>query len=103
MTKQDAEIIDRAKKRIPPYLIAKDLKVSRDRVYSIIRPARTNGEDIPYFSAGRKTDQDRPAPSAQHVVLPPRLIGLLKSYGEGRGLTPSEAARHLLETAILNT
>ena len=93
-----SKIVSLAKKRVRPYLIAKQLGVHVDQVYSGIRRARTAGEIIPYF---RETKAPATVDPDFQLVVPIRLFSLLKSEAERRGKTPSELAATILETQLL--
>jgi hypothetical protein len=94
------KIIELAKKRMPPAAIARTLGCKVDQVYSAIRWARSNGADIPHF---RTVKSDPPRPSASSIVINNRLNSLLTREAERIGLSPSEMAQRLLETALLKT
>ncbi|PIE13800.1 MAG: hypothetical protein CSA70_03535 [Rhodobacterales bacterium] len=71
-----------------------------DKVYSAIRWARTNGEDIPHF---RKVKAEAKSLPASALVINARLNSLLLREAERRGLSRSEMAQKLLENALLKT
>lgn len=100
-------IIDLAKKRVPPKRIAHLLNVDQDKVYAAIRWARSNGVDIPHFRAGSPVGPEKnaetPRPSTPLIRINNRLSALLNREAERAGVTPSEMAQRLLETALLKT
>lgn len=101
MTALTHRIVELAKRRIPPRVIARQLGITPDTVYSRIRRARTEGADIPLYGPHRASKCEAPVGPNPHLSVPSRLHGLLLSYAERRGLTPSEAAGRILESALL--
>lgn len=105
MSNQHAQIVSLARQRIAPAEISKRLGVHRDTIYASIRKARREGEDIPHFRALAPTSGTAidSAPAPRQIAVPVRLFSLLEREAERLELTPSEAARHLLEQALLKT
>lgn len=101
MTVSRDTIVDLAKKRMPPASIARLLGCNVDKVYSAIRWARSNGTEIPHFRTVNATPPVRASVSS--IVINNRLNSLLVREAERSGLSPSEVAQKLLETALLKT
>lgn len=95
-TKLTEDIIKRAKLRTKPMKIAHELGCSVTRVYDVIRKARKSGETIPLFR--------QPAVEGTKVPIriPENLHKLLENYAETKGIFPNEAAKILLEDALVN-
>jgi len=105
-----------AKNRVRPAEIAEQLNVSRSAVYSVIRDARRRGVVIPLFShhslkPGVVGNNDSAVASGypclpvttRQLVVPVRIYSLLEREAERHGLTTSEAAGKLLESALLGS
>ena len=103
MSNQHAQIVSLARQRIAPAEISKRLGVHRDTIYASIRKARREGETIPHFRAFAPTSDSPSTPAPRQIAVPLRLYSLLEREAERLELTPSEAARHLLEQALLKT
>lgn len=100
MTNPNTQIIAMAKCRIPPTSISAQLGVKIDKVYSTLRRARSDGENIPFFRTRNNPPPER-APASPHIVIPVRLHSLLVAEAERREKTTNETAMLLLERALL--
>jgi len=113
MNNRSAEIVSLALQRVPPAIIAQRLGVHKSTVYDVIRQARRAGTNIPAFSTVSKAVAGEPlaqkpealgaAQPTRQIVVSMRLYSLLEREADRRGLTPTEAARRLLEKALLGT
>lgn len=99
MSKLHDRIVEMAKKRMPPRIIANHLKINVDDVYHRLRMARKDGEVIPNFN--NKSVMPADAVLSHQLVIPSRLHGLLEKEAAVRGKTPTEFAQGLLEGALL--
>ncbi len=97
-----AAVISLAKGGTRPKAIARQLSCHPNTVYECIRAARKRGENIPPFGKGVLPETPQPeAPSVRQIVVPVRLFSLLEKHAERKGVSITEAARRLLEDALL--
>lgn len=99
MNALSARVIGLAKQGVPPRDIAGIENVDQEKIYSILRYARSKGDDVPYFRTMPK--RGGPSEPPKQIVLGLRLHRMLEFAAEKRGVCPNELARDLLEAALL--